>query len=93
MNEKVIQLESYTDFDLLYKLLEEINLRMRIKHNNRVGFPVHRGAVFGIVRERFSARVRESLDTRTYPLIWEELKRIGNTICPFKWKTVYINKN
>lgn len=93
MNEKVIQLDPYTDFNHLYNLLEERNLRMRIVKNNRVGFPVHRGAVFGIIRERFSGKVCPSLDTRTYPIIWEELKRIGNIICPFKWETVYINKN
>lgn len=92
-NESIIQLPPFTDFTHLYSMLENINLRKRLVNNNRLGFPVHRGAVFGIVRERFSSKIRESLDTRDYPLIWEELKRIGNIICPFQWETIYINKN
>lgn len=93
MNAYILSLPQFTDFDKLYLMLEEIYLRKRVKYNNRSGFPVHRGAVFGIIRERFSGKVRESLDTREYPHVWEELKRIGNNICPFKWQTVYINKN
>jgi hypothetical protein len=92
-NLNVIQLPAYTQFEKLYEMFEKLNLRKRLVNNNRLGFPVHRGAVFGIIQERFSGKVNESLDTRDFPHVWEELKRIGNIICPFKWETIYVNKD
>lgn len=93
-NLNVIQLPHYTHFEPLYNMFEKITLRKRYGTSNRINFPIHRGAVFGIVKERFSkCKINESLDTRTFPHVWEELQRIGNIICPFKWKTIYVNKD
>jgi hypothetical protein len=92
-NLNVIQLPPYTQFEPLYEMFEKINIRKKYGRNNRLGFPDYRGTIFGIVRERYSGKVGLSLDSRLYPHIWDEIKRIGDIICPFEYTSVQLNKN
>ena len=81
----------------LYKPLEDmlnkINIPLTTKTSNRRGFPKHRKATFGMVRERFSGKINISRFSRIYPDIYEEILRIGKIICPFEFTSIHINKN
>ena len=82
-------------YDKLYEMLEKITLYKKKKdaRTNRLGFPEHRGCVWGIIKPRFKSKPELSLYSRKYPEIHEEIFRIGNRICPFEFKTVQLNKN
>lgn len=61
----------------------------------RKNFPEHRADVFGIVKVRpcHGGGARISRVSERKPQIYEELKRIGNIICPFKFTSILINNN
>lgn len=82
-------------YDEIYKQLESIKLDLKKPNgkNNRLGFPEHRGAVFGMVKPRYKSKVELSKYSKKYPIIYDELNRIGKLICPFEYKTIQVNKN
>lgn len=92
---EVLQLGYFNCYDKLYQMFEEKTLTIKRNRNNRLGFPVYRGAVFGMVRPRFHYKGYNELskDSIKFPHIYEEINRIGNIICPFEWKMVQVNKN
>jgi len=74
------------------ELLNTLKLTKR-RHNaknNRLDFPEHYGATFGITRARFSGRVGLSRDTMRNPKVWEFLQAIP---VPIEWNSIQINKN
>lgn len=92
----IIQLPKIEPSELnnLYDMLENVNISKKIIKNNRRGFPVgHRATTYGYVRGRFSGKYDLSSDTKKYPHIYQELLRIGNIYCPFKYDAIHINKN
>jgi len=93
--EEVTQLEYVNCFDDLYEMFEKVKLKQRKGSNNRLGFPEYRGAVFGLTRPRFKYKgyLEPSLDSKTFPLIYDEIMRIGKLICPFEFNSVQVNKN
>jgi hypothetical protein len=61
---------------------------------SRTNFPVHYRECFGYVQRRFKKKNFElSVASIKYPHIYEELKRIGNIICPFEFKSIHVLKN
>jgi len=80
-------------YDKIYSMLKLITLYKRVKRNNRLGFPEHRGAVFGVIKPRFKSKPELSLYSRKYPKIYEELQKIGKEICPFEFKIIQVNHN
>jgi hypothetical protein len=82
-----------SEFFLLFSYLEMIRFELTGKKNNRRGFPYHRRAVFGMTRKRYSGKVELSKYTINYPLIYEELERIGKKFCPFPFTSIHVNKN
>ena len=81
-------------FDDLYKLLESIKIPVKRGNSNRRGFPIHQAVVFGITRQRFTGKVKESRYTELHPAIWQEIQRVGSIINPeFKYNSVYVNQN
>jgi hypothetical protein len=82
-------------YDKIYEMLEKITLYKKKKdgNTNRLGFPSHRGCVWGIIKPRFKSQPELSRYSRKYPEIHEEIVRIGKEICPFEFKTVQLNKN
>jgi hypothetical protein len=91
-------LNSYTDFDTLFSMFESNSLSLFtkiIKKNtgNRLGFPKHRSAIYGMTKERFSRTVRLSYMSEKHPHIFDELCRIGDAICPFQYTSIQVNRN
>lgn len=83
-------------YDVLYKQLESIklDLKKRSGFNNRLGFPEHRGAVFGIIKPRYKQQIKQlSLYSKKYPKIYDEIIRIGKEVCPFPFTSIQVNKN
>lgn len=79
----------------IYEKLEKITLykkRVNAK-NNRLDFPEHYGAIFGLIKPRFKKNIELSLYARKYPEIYIDLINIGKIICPFEFKTIQVNKN
>ena len=79
----------------LYKMLSKVSLYLLKQHTNqsRLGFPTHRGCVFGMVKPKFRRDVQLSYYSRKCPEIYAELCRIGKLICPFEFKTIQVNHN
>ena len=68
--------------------------------NYRKNFPAHESIIYGYIINRPSIMKKwnkEKYDisrhTKTHPHIWEELKRIGDIICPFPYSSCYICHN
>jgi hypothetical protein len=82
-------------YDELYEMLSGIKLYKKRSgaNNNRLGFPEHRGAVFGLVKAKFKGVVELSYFSRKFPLIHEEIFRVGKMVCPFEFSQVQVNFN
>ena len=91
----VIQLGYFDGFDKLYGMFENITIRLKNKHNNRLSFPMTRRTIFGLTRPRFKYKgyLEPSYDSKKYPEINDELMRIGKIICPFSFNCIQVNKN
>ena len=101
----VLQLPSIhkTLFDPLLKMLKEIKLAIKVdeetakSHNGsfRKNFPRHRAEIFGAVKLRAVNGGGYSLSRSSIkrPEIYEELKRIGDIIVPFKYSSILVNNN
>ena len=89
---RVIQLPTY-DMSKIYELCKPILFRKRLIKNNRLGFPIFRAAIFGIIRGRFSSITSPSYDTKKYPELYNELVKIGSIICPFAFTKIQLNHN
>ena len=95
---EVIQMEIYTDFSKLFELFETHRGALYSKNENRgsgnrYGFPKYKGAVYGMTKERVSKKVGLSYMSRKFPIIYKELLRIGNDICPFEFNSIQVNRN
>ena len=88
-----------SEFCVLYSMLENIFFPKKKERNNRRGFPLnHQSITFGYTRARFGTRKNGKLfdlssHSIKHPEIYEELLRIGNIYCPFKFTSIHINKN
>ena len=91
----VLQLPTFSDFDKLFAMVESIKLNNIgfSSGSNRLGFPSHKNAVWGIIKKRFTNKIELSAFSMRHPEIWEEIKRIGKLICPFEFSSVQMNKN
>lgn len=81
------------EFNKLYDMLNKIKIPFKNGQSTRRGFGKHRAAVFGITRGRFSGIIDISYLTKKYPNIYDELKRIGDMICPFEYTSIHLNHN
>jgi len=78
----------------LEKMLTKINIPRKSKTANRRGFPIgHRSMTLGETRGRFSGITGLSHNSKKYPELWDEVKRLGDIIVPFKWKSCHLNHN
>lgn len=93
---EVIVYPTENHYDKLYEMLNKIKMYKRQygnKSNNRLDFPDHYGAVFGISKHRFYKTEGLSYYSKKYPKIYDEMKRIGDIIVPFQWKSIQVNRN
>jgi len=88
-----------SELNILYGMLENIYIRKKTYNNNRRNFPeYHQAMTFGYIRARFNNRLNGELvslsnDSKKFPEIYEEIMRIGNIYCPFKFNAIHVNKN
>jgi hypothetical protein len=87
-----------SELSLLYCMLENIYIPKKTEATNRRGFPLgHQSTTFGMTRARFKRLNGNIYDLSNYsikyPEIYNELLRIGNIYCPFKFTSIHINKN
>jgi len=61
--------------------------------SGRRGFPKHRACVFGMTKSRYSGKIGVSAPSKKWSAIYEELKRVGNIICPFAFTSIHLNNN
>jgi hypothetical protein len=81
------------EFVDLYYMLDSISIHFRSGRSSRRDFPKHRSTVFGITRGRYSGIIGISEYSKKYPEIYNELKRIGDMICPFEYTSIHLNHN
>jgi hypothetical protein len=81
--------------DELYVMLSKIKLyhKKEGSNNNRLGFPEHRGCLFGMVKAKFKGIIELSYFSRKYPAIHDAIFKIGKKICPFEFSQVQVNHN
>jgi hypothetical protein len=93
---KLLQRLPKSLFASLYSQLDQISLTKH-KGTTRAGFTTGASAVFGLTSVRRikkgENRIRISAYTKKYPAIAKEIFRIGKRICPFPFKSVYVNHN
>lgn len=80
----------------IYEQLESITLPLKKQkpYSARLGFPMHRSTVFGLIQRRYAKKgLTLSAFSIRYPEIYEELLRIGKEVCPFPFTSIQVNKN
>lgn len=81
------------DINVLYELLEGVNIPYKRGQNNRRGFPVHRAVSYGFIRKRFTGKYELSSASLKNPEIYKELLNLGHSICPFVFNAIHVNNN
>lgn len=61
--------------------------------NGRRDFPKHRATTFGYVKQKIGGKIDLSYYSKQRPDIYDELLKIGDQICPFKYTSIHINNN
>lgn len=82
-----------SNFEKLENMLNRITIPLTSKTNNRRGFPKHRRAIFGLVKQRYTGKIDISRFSKKYPEINNELFRIGKDVLKFNFTSIYINKD
>lgn len=76
------------------ELLKGITIPRKTSTNTRRGFAVgHRAMTLGETRGRFNGITGLSHYSLKCPALWDEVKRIGDLIVPFKWTSCHLNNN
>lgn len=84
----------YDQIELLYRVLSRITVPKVSGQSGRAkSFGTHRGMVLGYVRTRIHNKYQLSRASRKYPDIYQEVKRIGDLICPFPYDAIQLNHN
>lgn len=83
-----------SEFTYIESLLKGITIPRKTSTNNRRGFPQgHRAITLGETTGRFNGITGLSYYSIKYPALWNEVKRLGDIIVPFKWKSAHLNNN
>lgn len=91
----MIRRKQEIDLNHLYAMMKPcfFTIKKLGGQNNRLGFPTHRGAIFGLVRPRKNSGILTlSADSKKYPAIYDELFRIGNEL-GFIFNSIQVNRN
>jgi hypothetical protein len=81
------------EFNVLYDMLRDISVPIKTKiSGGRGDFGRHRSMTFGITRGRFNGIIGLSLNSKKYPHIYKEIKRIGHLIGG-EWNSIHLNHN
>jgi len=78
----------------LYEMFSKMTVpKMSNKGGRARTFGEHRGMILGYIKARVSRKYQLSYNSRKYPLIYDEVCRIGKLICPFEFSTIQVNHN
>ena len=75
------------------ELLKQYTIPLKNKTTNRRGFPNHRSMTLGITKGRFNNKVGLSYYSKKYPELYQFLKELGNSVCPFPFQSIHVNHN
>ena len=91
----IVIYDTVNHYDALYEMFKKVSLYKKKQGalQNRLGFPEHRGAVFGMIKPRYKSQPELSYYSRKCPHIYEEILRIGKLICPFEFRSIQVNHN
>jgi hypothetical protein len=81
------------DINVIYDLLESVNIPYKRGRNNRRGFPIHRAVSYGYIRNRYTGQFGLSAASLKNPEIYKELVNLGQRICPFRFISIHVNRN
>jgi hypothetical protein len=82
------------EFVYLEEMLNKMKIPRKSSTNNRRGFAIgHRAITLGITTGRFNGKTGLSYYSKKYPELFNEVKRIGDIIVPFHWKSCHLNNN
>ena len=82
------------EFNVLYDMLSNISIPIKTKYaGGRGDFGRHRATTFGITRGRFDGIIGLSNNSRKYPHIYEEIKRIGHLMGADDMNSIHLNHN
>lgn len=103
-----LQLIDHDIFEPILNILKTLKFRNNHAYvegkknsgNYRKNFGKHKSIIFGYIKNR-SGLIKKfnkekydlSRHTKKDMFIWEELKKIGDKICPFPYSSCYINNN
>ena len=93
MNVIILDSLKEKDFNYLLSLLQKIIIPKKSKTNNRRGFKIHRATTLGITRGRYNGITQLSNFSKKYPIIYQEVLRIGKLCCPFDFNSIQLNHN
>lgn len=80
-------------FQPLLDLLKIHTVKMCEKRSSRLGFGKCRVEQYGYVRARFTGEVGLSYTSKKKFHIYDEIIKIGEQICPFKFNSIQLNNN
>tara|TARA_R110000868_G_scaffold44779_1_gene149164 strand:- start:850 stop:1326 length:477 start_codon:yes stop_codon:yes gene_type:complete len=80
-------------FDVILDLLKKITVPKKDGRRSRRGFAAHRAMTLGIVKGRFNGIIGLSSESKKYPLLYEEICKLGREICPFEFNSIHLNNN
>ena len=82
------------EFVYLEEMLNKMKIPRKSSTNNRRGFAIgHRAITLGETTGRFNGKTELSYYSKKYPALWNEVKRIGDLISPFPWRSCHLNNN
>jgi hypothetical protein len=92
-------------FDSLFGMLSKVSLKVvktviaepgssrKCSVYARRGFPPHRTACLGLVKQRIGGKIAMGAFSKKNPIIHDEIFRLGESICPFRFTSVHLNHN
>jgi hypothetical protein len=89
---KVLDKIEPSRFENIELILSKVKFQ-HIPKNNRRNFDAHKAFVMGLIKRRTERFIREAVYNLKYPELLQELLKIGDEVCPFKFTSIYINKN
>lgn len=85
-------LEPFSEFSELETLLNNLKFPNALQNRFKC-LKQNRCVTFGLIKNRITKQIGPSAITLRNIELFDKLMEIGETICPFKFTTIHINKN
>jgi hypothetical protein len=78
----------------IFHLLETLRFTNKgLLYGRQRGLGIKESMMFGIIKARVSRTYGLSMMSKKYPEVYNALKKLGDSIVPFNWNGIQINKN